>query len=333
MTKFPKLRALAAAAGACVALAAASSANAEVYSLSQQTIRDFSIGIFDGLNPAITTVDSFKYTLTNKATVNGTTVNTTATCNQDTCVDAIPVLNAAAANVGGVTKGENDFTAQGQAPAGATYSRADSVIAEDQLTSGGLSLTRESQIAESLLNIGGNADSNSTLLSTSSLSLTFTVSGSDDNVLVLGFSADLIQALGIANPTGNPLVSSAVNTNFTLTDTGFDQVNWTPNGAAGGCIVDAGFGGGSVTCSDELDPFNLNRTVSSSTIPTSFNQSKTGLFGITLTGLGNGTYTFDLSTKVETQIQQDVPEPGSLALAGLALAGLGFATRRKQKKA
>lgn len=350
MTKFLKLRAVAAAAGAFAALIVASPANAEVYSLSQQRLYNFSIGIFDinAGNPsfpqATTTVNTFQYQMNNKAEVNGTIASGgsfSANCNQDSCVNGSPVLDPLQAKVGAVTKGENDFTPQGLLPAGLNYSRADSVITSDQLTSGGLSLTDENQIAEVLLNSGGQANANATLLSTSSVTVNFTVSGisgtgNSDNFMTVDFDADLLQALGIAAPTGGgALVSSAVNTSFKLSRDGdvFNQVRWVPTGTPGSsCVVDAAFLGGGVTCTSVTDPFSLNRTISSSALPTVASQFQTGSFGIQLNGLKDGTYTFDLSTKVEVQVQQ-VPEPGTVALVGLALAGLGLASRRQKKHA
>lgn len=337
MNKFFKLKAVAAGAVACAAMFVGASAQAEVYALSQQRVYNFAIGIFDGGGLANTTVNTYQYTLNNSATVNGVTSTDTKTCNQGSCVNGSPVLDPVAANVGAVTVGQNVFTPQGQAPAGATYARSDSVISTDQLTSGGLAFTDENQIAEALLNTSGTAGAVTSLLSTASLSVTFTVSGSSANTLALSFSSDQLQALGIVAPTGNPLVSSAVNATFSLTDSSFRRVGWNPDGFVGGCNVAGGFGGGAVTCTNELDPFSLNTTISSSTIPTSFTATNggvaTNLFGITLNNLANGTYTFDLSSKTQVQIQQTVPEPGSVALVGLALAGMGLALRRQKKQA
>lgn len=345
MTKFLKLRAVAAAAGAFAALIMASPANAEVYSLSQQRLYNFSIGIFDAnaLNPdplglANTTVNTFSYVMNNKAEVNGSVDTTTANCTQLDCVNGTPVLNPLQAKVGAVTKLENDYTAQGKLPAGLSYARADSVITSDQLTSGGLSLTDENQIAEVLLNASGQANANSTLISTSAVSINFTISGSgnSDNFMVVAFDSDLLQALGINVPTGLPQVASSVQTSFQLSRDGdpFNQARWVPNGTPGSsCVITAGFLGGGVTCTNVSDPFSLNRIVSSSAVPTIASQFQTGSFGIQLNGLQDGTYTFDLSTKVEVQVQQQVPEPGSVALVGLALAGLGLASRRQKKQA
>lgn len=60
--------------------------------------------------------------------------------------------------------------------------------------------------------------------------------------------------------------------------------------------------------------------------------SPNGCFGFTTEEGRNTKLAFGLTISSERLVQQ-VPEPGSLALIGLALAGLGFATRRRSSAA
>jgi len=141
--------------------------------------------------------------------------------------------------------------------------------------------------------------------------------------------------------------ASNVNASFTLTrQSDGAQVSWTPNGTkqtASGlnndCSMDGALISDGYDCSETKDELDLNRNVGTSTNPKDLTYSydtiaNYGLFGLSVTGLLAGDYELTLNTVVSTLVSQSVqqvPEPGALALVGLALLGAGVSTRRKSK--
>ena len=80
-----------------------------------------------------------------------------------------------------------------------------------------------------------------------------------------------------------------------------------------------------------------NRNVSTGTNPSTFDNSyevadNFERFGILVSNLEAGDYTIALNALTSTSITRAVPEPGSLALIGLAFLGLGFGASRRQNK-
>lgn len=335
MFKPTKFKSLAAVAGACVAMFSATSANAYVYALSHVEIKDFVLNIQPTL---ATTVNRYSFNLTNTASMLGNAAPSsfaacTGTTSSTNCGVA-PVLNAMAANAPGSTpmRIENDFTFLG-ANGVSSYSGSDSLITSAELVTG--TPTALNQIAESLLNTNGQAQANSEIQSNTSLSISFTIaSGPGPATLDLSFMADPDQRAEVAGVVGDYLSQSNMNASITLTKRNGGQVGWRPQGTLANDCTSTMVG---VVCSETNDLENLNNNASAFFNPDTNDNSYDiapifSAFGIHLTGLTAGDYTIALNTVTSTSISRVVPEPGSLALIGVALLGLGFVSAKRQTK-
>ena len=336
MFKPTKLKSLAAVAGACVALFAAAPAKAYVYALSELQILNFTLDIQP---TAVTTVGSFSFDLTNTATLNGLTTATSNSCGgtpgpgNHSC-GLGPVLNAPVANATGSTinRGENNFAFLG-ADGVNSYSNADSLIHSAELVTN--TPTATSQIAESLLNINGRARANSEIQSNTSLTVSFSIVGGPAN-LDLSFMADPDQRAQITGAVGAYLAQSNMNASISLSNnTTGGSINWTPRGtmANNDCIAN----GTTATCTETADDVTLNKNISTALNPSTSDSSYEVAnffqnFGIHIANLEAGDYTIALNSLTSTSISRVVPEPGSLALIGVALLGLGFGASRRQAK-
>jgi len=337
-----KLKALAVTAAACAALFASTGANAYVYSVSHLELKDLAITF--GTDPANVAINSFQYTLTNTATLGGSSVIKSATCSSTAlCSGISPVLNALVANAVGSSpvRAENDFSIIGTGYS-SNYSNADSVITTDSLvqsTASSFVTTSTNQIAESLLNGNGSASANAEIQSNSTIMLTFTVGGPTTS-LSIAFNADPDQKVEVNDLPGSFSTQSNMSAGFVLTRlSDKKKVQWTPNGSLADFGTDnscsAALGSG-LTCAVTADDLNLNSRLSIGANGTDTNAFEPaavfGAFGMNITGLTAGQYSIALSTLTSTSIDRTViPEPGSLALIGLALAGLGFVSSQRKR--
>ena len=264
-------------------------------------------------------------------------------------------LDALAVNGGGSvpTRTNNDFTFFGAG--NGEYSNADGVIYSAQLT--GDASTSVEQIVESELQDGFSAQSSSVIKSTTGLTFTFTVQ--DDNSFIrisfdalAGIMAQVdADCIDPKNCTFLADANAARSVEFRLTDdtiTSIGDANvvfqWRPNGEA---ATGTGIGLGAVKV-QELDPFDLQADYQVSTLPCSndgnpdpgdcaslgFTGTNNGFYLLEVSNLKAGQYTLGLTSDMSTILSQSktsIPEPATLALLGMGLAGMGFASRRRKQ--
>ena len=321
---------LATGIAAALALGVAGQANASVYASSSLKIQEFRVNI-TGL--AANPIDSYEFTLTNTATLNGASSPTqTNTCSGTTpgsgC-NTTPSLDAPAANAPGgtIVRANNDFSFFG--PGANTYSNSDSVIYTSGLGNDVPSST--AQIAESELQGNGAARANAEITSNTGFTFTFIISGTGS--LALSFQADpslYAEINQLAFTSG--AAQANMNTSFSLTkNDGTSEINWRPNGSAGSdCSVTGSVA--SVTCAEDNDNADLNQNLSVTSNPATVQYSRAAgwsLMGITVDGLTDGAWTLAVNGVTSTSVRT-VPEPSVLALLGIAIAGMGAVSRRRK---
>lgn len=312
------------AAAALAMLCAAGSAQAGAYGYSYNNIFGLQIAATTGSITAL----------------NSTTISrATATLNGVSVINGGPgLLDSPRAAVGAVTKGENDFTQQG--PSG-NYSRGDAQIVSTQFPSfpPGSTSTQAVNVAEAHLDgPAGTADASGRNGSTTGFSVNFVV-GSPTATLSFDFLSSPFMQVFLQSNVGQLSTATAnLVVTFTITDaTGATVFNWTPDGVIGSGI----FGG-----TESADAANLNTGLATNFLTRGnlFTYDPTGCGTPTGTGTGTacggnfsavtgalatGNYTLTLNMVESVDLVKQAPEPGTLALLGLGLAGLGYASRRK----
>lgn len=223
------------------------------------------------------------------------TANVPYQCSGD-CVTILPAY----AGGGGL---ENNFTTHITTPI-ADYALGDMVITGTAIQAGANALTRANAASTGGAN---NGNANATILNGVTATTTFEVGSSIENAAFF-LNYDVFVKAFVSGDAVNGFASAGNIWSLSVSKTSgtpdFATLIWSPS------ELNVSFTANDLASSDQYGP------------TTGF------LFSPTRT-LTAGTYSLTILQASNATIDERVPEPGTLLLAGLALAGLGVARRRR----
>ncbi len=321
MRKISKLTKVATAVG--VALACISS-GASASAMAQADINVINFILTKG-GTAFTPLDvtdfsqlSILDSLTNTAVLNpGGSAFQPASASQPPFVGSVDALQA---SVGANPHGQNDYTADATPPT-ATFARGDSILT-GQAISGTPFTTGHTANTVAETEITSTANGNSLGSIEDTTTFTFVLAHAIGDLGVTFDASTFLQAW--TSPGSLPGTSAGASLTWfiKISDANGTLIEWAPNG-----VVGTGTETGIKVLTEGC---NLNTNTSAT-----FNEQKPlstcngGFSGTSLVALAADTpYSFQVTQTVKSQAAA-IPEPATLTLLGIALAGMGFGSRRR----